>query len=90
MEVQTKELGSPYFQGGLGTPAMALMCNMKKPLWVTGKTYIMDIDSSLCVMKGLVGMLDIGIYGSLLVKKLRSRKTGIYCYEMNAHCFFFK
>ena len=57
---------------------------MTKPLWVTGNTYIMD--SSLCVLKGLVGMLDISIYGSLLVKKFRNLKTGIYGYEINAHC----
>ena len=61
------------------------MWNMTKPLWVTGKTYIMD--SSLCVLKGLFGMLDIGIYGSLLVNKFRNLKTGIYGYEINAHCF---
>ena len=47
---------------------------MTKPLWVTGNTYIMD--SSLYVLKGLVGMLDIGIYGSLLAKKFRNWKTG--------------
>ena len=57
MEVQTKELGSRYFQGGLGTLAMEFMYNMTKQLWVTGKTYIMD--SSLCVLKGLVGMIYI-------------------------------
>ena len=68
MEVRTKELGSQYFHGVLWTLAMEFMCNMIKPLWVIGKTYI--IDSSLCVLKGLVDMLDIGIYGSLLVKKL--------------------
>ena len=70
-----KELGSPYFKGGLGTPAIELICNMPKPFLVTGNTYIMD--SSLCVLKGLVGMLDIGIYGSLLAKKFRNWKTGI-------------
>ena len=63
---------------------MELMCNMKKPLWVTGNTYIMDI--SLCVLKGLVGMLDMVIYGSLLVKKFRNWKTDIYDYEINDHC----
>ena len=61
---------------------------MIKPLWVTGKTYIMD--SRLCVLKGLVGMLDIGIYGRLLVKKFRNWKTGIHIYEINAHCFLNK
>ena len=51
------------------------MWNMTKPLWVTGNTYIMD--SSLCGLKGLVGMIDIVIYGSLLAKKFRNWKTGI-------------
>ena len=51
------------------------MWNMTKPLCVTGNTYIMD--SGLCVLKGLVDMLDIGIYGSSLVKKFRNWKTGI-------------
>ena len=55
---------------------MELMCNMTKPLWVTGKTYIMD--SSLCVLKGLVGMLDIGIHGSLLAMNYINRRTGIH------------
>ena len=64
---------------------MELMCNMKKPLWVTVKTSIME--SSLCVLKGLVGMLDIGIYGSLLVKKFRYWTTGIHRYEINTHSF---
>ena len=43
------------------------------------------MDSSLCLLKGLFGMIDIGIYGSLLVKKFRSWKTGIHIYEINAH-----
>ena len=64
------------------------MCNMKKPLWVTVKTYITEI--SLCVLKGLVGMIGIGIYGRLLVKKFRNWKTGIHIYEINAHCFLIK
>ena len=64
------------------------MCNMKKSLWVTGKTYIMYI--ILCVLKGLVGMLDIGIYGRLLVNKFRNWKTDIYEYNINAHCLFKK
>ena len=84
MKGQTKELGSTYFQSGLGTPAMEFMWNMTKPLWVPGKTSIMD--SSLCLLKGLVGMLDMVIYGSVLVKKFRNRKAGIYGYETNAYC----
>ena len=88
MEFWTKDLGSQDFQGGLGTPAMKLMCNMTKLLWGTGKTYIMY--SSLFVLKGLVGMLDIGIHGILLAKKFRNWKTGIHGYEINAHCCFLK
>ena len=60
------------------------MCNMTKPLCVTGKTYIMD--GSVCVLKGLIGMLDTSIYDSLLVKKFRNWKTGIHRYEINAQC----
>ena len=85
MKIRTKKLGSQDFQGVLGTPAMKLMCNMKKPLWVTVNTYI--VHSSLCVLKGLFGMIYIGIYGSLLVKKFRNWKIGINRHEINAHCF---
>ena len=70
MEVWTKELESTYFQREMGTPARALMCNTKKTLCVTGKKYI--VYSSLYVLKELVDMLDIGIYGILLVKKFRN------------------
>ena len=85
MEVWTKELGSQYFQGRTGTLNMEFMCNMTKPLWVTVKTYI--VHSSFCVLKGFVGMIDIGIYGRLLVMDFRNWKTGIHRYEINAHCF---
>ena len=84
MKGQTKELGSTDFKIGLGTPAMEFMWNMTKPLQVPGKTSIMD--SILCLLKGLVGILDIGIYGSVLAKKFRNCKSGIYGYETNAYC----
>ena len=80
-----KELGGRYFQGGLGVLAMELICNTTKLLWVTGKTYI--VHNSLCVLRGLFGMIYIGVYGSLLVKKFRNWKTGIHRYEINAHFF---
>ena len=35
-------------------------------------------------------MIDIGIYGSLLVKMFRNWKTGIHRYEINAHYIFNK
>ena len=45
------------------------------------------MDSSLCVLKGLIGMLETGMYGRVFVKKFINRKTVIYGYEINAHCF---
>ena len=76
MEVWTKESESQDFQGGLGVLAIKFMSNMIKALCVTVKTYIMD--SSLCVLEGLFGIIDIGLYGSLLVKKFKNWKTGIH------------
>ena len=37
------------------------------------------------MLEGLVGMINIGIYGSLWVKKFRNWKTGIHIYERNSH-----
>ena len=45
------------------------------------------MDVSLRVLKRLVGMIDIGIYGSILVRKFRNWKIGIYGYESNAHFY---
>ena len=45
---------------------------MKTTLWVTGNTTIMY--SSVCVLKGLVGIIGIGIYGRVLVKILEIGK----------------
>ena len=45
---------------------------MKEPLWVTGNATIMD--SSVCVLKGLVGNIVIDKYGSVLVKSLEIGK----------------
>ena len=36
-------------------------------------------------LKGLVDMLDIDIYDSVLVNKFRNWKTGIYGYKINDH-----
>ena len=40
------------------------MCNITKTLWVTGKKAITG--GSLYVLKGLVGMLGIGIYANVV------------------------
>ena len=85
MEVGLKDFVNIDFQRGLVITAMALMWITTKLLWVTGKTTIMD--SSLYVLKVLIGMLKIGVYCRLLVKKFRNQKTVIYRYEINAHCF---
>ena len=45
------------------------MMRMTKSLFVTGKAVVMD--SGFCVLKGLVGMLAHGVYGTTLIKKKR-------------------
>ena len=47
------------------------MMRMKNPLFGTGKAVVMD--SGVCVLKGLVGMLAHGVYGMMVIKK------NIYC-----------
>ena len=42
------------------------MMRKTKPLFVTGKDVVTD--SGLCVMKGLVGMLVHGVYGTIVIK----------------------
>ena len=46
---------------------MALICRMYKPLRGTVNTLIMD--SVLCVLKGLIGIYNKGLYDSAVVKK---------------------
>ena len=36
-------------------------------LWITGKAVIMDI--GFCVLKGLLEIRKMGVYGSVLIKK---------------------
>ena len=52
-----------------------------KPLWVTGKAVIMG--SGLCLFRGLIGIFEIGVYGSELVNKCRYCTTKIYTYGIN-------
>ena len=42
---------------------------MKKPLFFTGKAVVMD--SGFYVLKGLLGMLSHGVYGTTVIKKRR-------------------
>ena len=62
---------------------MTLMGRMAKPLWEIWKTVIMD--SVFCVLEGLIGMYDIGVYGSSLVKKRGYWPSGINGNQINAH-----
>ena len=43
------------------------MIRMTNPLFGTGKAVVMD--GGLCVMKGIVGMLAHGVYGTKGIKK---------------------
>ena len=78
-----KELVRSDFETVPWTSTMALMWMMTKPLWVTGKTVIME--SGLCVLKVLIGIYKRGVYGSLVAKKRRYWPGGIYGYQINAH-----
>ena len=52
------------------------MYRMTEPLWVTGKMLITYI--GFYVLKGLIGMYEIGLYGSAVVKKHIYWSAGIY------------
>ena len=64
-----KELVSPYFETGPETSTMALMWSMTRLLWVTVKTVIMY--GGFCVLKGFIGMYEMGVYGSAVANKRR-------------------
>ena len=62
---------------------MELMWRMTKPLWGTGKTVI--IDSGSLVLKGLIGMYNIGVYVNAVAKNHIYCPSGIYVDQTNAH-----
>ena len=76
-----KELARTSFETGPGKSAMALMWIMNKPLWGTEKGVIMD--SGFFVLKGLIVMYEIGVYGSAVLKKCRYWKSIIYGDQIN-------
>ena len=78
-------VGKSIFSNSTGDNDHDIDREYETSLWGTGDTKIMD--SSVSVLKGLVDILGIGIYGSVLVKKFRNWKKGIYVYEINAHYF---
>ena len=55
----------------------------ENPLRVTGKIVITDSD--VCLLREVIGMLDISFYGSTLVKKHGYCPTVIYVYGINAY-----
>ena len=63
-----KERGKPEFEADYGATG-GLMMWIMKPLFGTGKAVVMD--SVFYVMKGLVGMLYHGVYGTTVIKKKR-------------------
>ena len=78
-----KDLGRMDFETGPVKSTISLVWRMTKPLWGSGKTVVMDI--GLCMFKGLIGMYDIGLYGSAVTKKRRYWPSGIYRNQINAH-----
>ena len=63
---QPTEIGKPDFEAEYGATG-GLMMRMTNPLFGTGKTVVKD--SGFCVIKGLVGMLSRGVYGTTVIKK---------------------
>ena len=60
------ERGSPEFKSDYGATG-ELMTQTTKPLFGTGKAGVMEF--GCCLLKGLVGMLDHGVYGETVIKK---------------------
>ena len=48
---------------------VGLLLRLTKPLWYTSKTVILD--SGFCVLKGIVEMRKLGVFGAALIKKRR-------------------
>ena len=44
-----------------------------------------DYGKFLCVLKGLIGLYEIGVYGSAVVKNRRYWPPGIYGDQINYH-----
>ena len=45
------------------------MCEMKVPIHGTGK--IVTMDSGFCVTAGILHLHDLGVFGQLLIKKMK-------------------
>ena len=60
-------MGKKYFEEKGATAG--LMARVKNPLWGTGKLVVMD--NGLCVIEGLIPMVEKGVLGSALIKKRR-------------------
>ena len=61
-----KEIGKPEFEADYGATGW-LMMRMTKPLFGTGKAVVMY--SGFFVLKGVVGILAHGVYGTGVINK---------------------
>ena len=80
-----KGVGKSIFSNSTGDTDHNIDTEYEKSFWGTGNTTIMD--SSVCVLKGLVGILGIGKYGSVLVKNIRNWKKRYLRICIKAHYF---
>ena len=60
------EIGEPEFEVDYGATG-GLMMRMTKPLFGARKDVVTE--SIFCVLKGILGMLAHGVYGTVLIKK---------------------
>ena len=54
---------------------MAPMCIMTKPVWVKGNTVVME--NGFYVFKGLIGVYEMGVYVSTMLKENGYLPSGI-------------
>ena len=60
-------VGRPESETSYNMKTIGFMIRLTRDLWITGKEVIMD--SSLCILEGLLEMRNRGVYGSPLIKK---------------------
>ena len=61
----------------------SFMVRTKKSLWGTGKVVVMD--TGFYVLKGLISMVEKGVFGSALIKNQRYRPKGVPSEEILRH-----
>ena len=81
-EYRPTERGKPDFEAYYGANG-GLMIRMTNPIFRTRKYVLMD--GGFCVLKGLICMLEHGVYGMMAIKKKNCPKE---CKGYSIEAFF--